>query len=125
MILLDTNIFIEILLGTPEGQEAVKTIEAIGDSEPMAYSVLTWFELCAKESQREAAREFLKGFQAVPLTLAMTEAASDIFNRCLSKNRRKIPDALIASTALITGASLWTLNRSDFERVPHLKLFQG
>lgn len=123
VILVDTNIFIEILQNSPAGRKAVQTIEAADPEEKFSYSVITWFELCARPQQAEAARELLKGFEAVPLTLGIAEGAAGIFHRHLAGNRRHVPDALIAATAAALGASLWTLNRNEFKRVPRLKLF--
>lgn len=123
MILVDTNIFIEILQNTPAGQKAVETLETTASAEKFAYSVITWFELCARPRQTEAARQLLQGFEPVVLTLPIAESAAEIFHKHMSANRRHISDALIAATALAMGASLWTLNRSDFKRVPRLELF--
>ncbi len=125
MILVDTNVFVDILQETPAGQKAVETIEAADPEEKFAYSVITWFELCAYPRQRESVRELLQGFKAVPLTLSVAESAAGIYLRHLSGNRRHIPDALIAASALALDASLWTLNRSDFRRIPRLKLFSA
>lgn len=122
MILIDTNIFIEILQNTPAGQKAVKTLETADPDEKFAYSTITWFELCARPQQKEAAWQLLSGFEAAPLTLLVAENAAEIFHRHLSGNRRHIPDALIAATALALDAPLWTLNRMDFKRIPRLKL---
>lgn len=123
MILLDTNIFIEILQNTPAGQRAVETLETAAQPEKFAYSVITWFELCARPQQTETARQLLQGFEPVVLTLPIAESAAEIFHKHMSANRRRISDALIAATARAIGASLWTLNRSDFKRVPRLELF--
>ena len=35
----------------------------------------------------------------------------------------KLPDAIIAATALVHGLTLWTHNTDDFKDVPQLKLF--
>src|SRR3989338_5966805 len=107
MILLDTNIFVEILLGSSTGKEFAQKIETL-KGEELAYSVITWFELCAKEGQEEAARELLHGFQAIPLTLPIAEEAAKLYGRYFLKNRRKIPDALIAAAAIASGSILWT-----------------
>ena len=123
MILIDTNIFIEILQNTPAGREAVETLETTDPAEKFAYSVITWFELCARPQQMEAARRLLQGFEPVVLTLPIAESAAGIFQKHMPANRRHISDALIAATALAMDASLWTLNRSDFKRVQRLELF--
>ena len=122
MLLLDTNIFVEILLGSSLGRECAQKIEAL-QGEELAYSAITWFELWVKEGQREAAQDLLHGFRAIPLTLLIAQEAAEIYGRHFHKNRRKIPDALIAATAMTSGATLWTMNRTDFKRVPRLKLF--
>ncbi len=35
----------------------------------------------------------------------------------------KLPDAIIAATALVNGLVLWTHNTDDFKKVPKLQLF--
>ncbi len=35
----------------------------------------------------------------------------------------KLPDAIIAATALVNGLILWTHNTDDFKKVPKLQLF--
>lgn len=35
----------------------------------------------------------------------------------------RLPDAIIAATALVNGLELWTHNLEDFKNVPKLKLF--
>ncbi len=35
----------------------------------------------------------------------------------------KLPDAIIAATALVNGLVLWTHNTEDFKKVPKLQLF--
>jgi len=123
VILLDTNVFIEILLGTASGKEAVNQIKQ-AKKEAFGYSTITWFELCVKEEQKADARNLLEHFQTIPLTLRIAEIASEIFNRHLAGNRRKIPDALIAATALEAKSKFWTFNVSDFKKIPKLRLFR-
>lgn len=123
VILVDTNVFVEILQDSPRGKEALRTLEGIDPKERLVYSALTWFELCVKPQQAEPARKLLGGFEAIPISPPIAEKAAEVFHKHLSGNRRHIPDAIIAATALSVGATLWTLNRSDFQRIPHLKLF--
>jgi predicted nucleic acid-binding protein len=122
VILVDTNVFIEILQGKPEGRRAAEAMEKSDPDEKFAYSVITRFELCARPQQKEAARLLLSGFEPVALTPPIAEEAAELFERHLSSNRRHIPDALIGATALALDAALWTRNRSDFKRVPRLRL---
>ena len=112
-----------MLLGTEAGARLRERLRAQAGRQEFAYSVITWFELCVKPDQREAARAMLSGFAAIPVSIHVAERASEIFEEHLWANRRHIPDALIAATAILSGARLWTCNERDFKRIPGLRLF--
>ena len=75
------------------------------------------------------------GFNTHPLAQAMIadfiEAASvlnltdDIVNKTIelrTKHKFKLPDAVIAATALVNGLSLLTRNVNDFSKIKNLKI---
>ncbi|MBL7776246.1 MAG: type II toxin-antitoxin system VapC family toxin, partial [Saprospiraceae bacterium] len=48
-----------------------------------------------------------------------------VVNRCISLRKAhkiKLPDAIVAATALVHNLSLLTRNESDFRKIPDLKL---
>jgi hypothetical protein len=64
------------------------------------------------------ADEFLDAFHLVPVDAAVANEAA----RIRREHGLKMPDALIAATALLQSATLVTANARDFRRVPALRL---
>lgn len=104
---LDSNILIDYLLGRPE---AVVEVEREGDV--AAISIISWIEVMsgAHPNEEERVREFLDGFEIVPLTPAIAIEAA----RLRRTRRLKQPDAVIWATARVQGRVLVTRNTKDF-----------
>lgn len=58
---------------------------------------------------------------AVPFDVATAVEASKLY-ATLPRARARAVDLAIAASALIHGASLWTLNADDFDDIPGLRL---
>lgn len=85
----------------------------------LAYSVVTRAELLAGPSgQHAAARRMLAALSELPVDRRIAERAAAVRRDC----GLRLPDALIAGTALVHDLTLLTRNRSDFRRVPDLRL---
>ncbi len=59
-------------------------------------------------------KKALSNFNILPLNEEITEIAINLIERYSKSHRLKIPDALIASTAIYHDISLWTYNIKDF-----------
>ena len=109
--LVDTDVFVDHLRGAHEIRPRKK--------DRLAYSVITRAELYAgrADAEEEVAR-LLDGLVELPVTRWTAETAGWI--------RRttgvRLPDALIAATAMENGLSLRTRNRKDYEQIPKLRL---
>ncbi len=68
----------------------------------------------------QAATALLDICELIPVTLAVADEAA----RIRRETGLKLPDALIAATALLQAATLVTANGKDFRRVPHLALIE-
>jgi predicted nucleic acid-binding protein len=109
-LLVDTDVFIDHLKGferLPRRQSK------------LAYSIVTRAELFAgPEHQLPVARRLLGSLEEIPVDRRIAERAGEI--------RRsagiRLPDALIAATALVHELPLRTRNRHDFRRVAGLRL---
>lgn len=85
----------------------------------LAYSVVTPAELYAGRGAKEqAVAAVLAPFRELPVDRDVAEAAG----RLRRETGVRLPDALVAATALVAGLPLLTRNRRDFERVPRLRL---
>lgn len=120
--ILDTNAIIYFLKGDPA---AAASLEKILSGKMALYiSVITEVELFSfphlplAESERIEA--LLKTLAIIPLDSRLARMAG--FIRC--SQGLKVPDAIVAATALFTGSTLLTRNVKDFKRVPQLVLIK-
>lgn len=104
---LDSNILIDYLLGRPEAAAEIQR-----DGEIPAISIVSWIEVMsgARPDEEERVRDFLDGFEIIPLTPAIAIEAA----RLRRAHRLKLPDAVIWATARVEGRVLVTRNTKDF-----------
>lgn len=108
-ILVDTDVFIDHLRGVRELKRGRHRLH---------YSVITQAELFAGTSGSDLAATLLGPFREISVDRAIAERAGLIRR----ENRIRLPDALIAATALEHSLSLSTRNRRDFESIRGLRL---
>jgi predicted nucleic acid-binding protein len=109
-LLVDTDIFVDHLRGARELKPGKPRLH---------YSVITRAELFAgRSADPDALRILLDGLSEIPIDRHIAERAGSI--------RRgsgiRLPDCLIAATALEHGLSLLTRNRRDFAAVGGLRV---
>ncbi|MCP4695276.1 MAG: type II toxin-antitoxin system VapC family toxin [Gammaproteobacteria bacterium] len=119
--LLDSNMIIYHLQGALEEKEEAFLIEAL--TADAHISVISRIEVLGwrghTDESLEKAQQFLNGLYEIPLT-------EEIVATCISMKQNlsiKLPDAVIAATALQLSMPLMTRNTADFEHVPDLQLF--
>lgn len=118
-ILFDTNILIYHLQG--QLNEAGTVLLAKGLSGQGAYSVISRIELLGferPETQEKQAKRLLAQLNALPLTTEVTERTIQLRRQM----KIKIPDAIIAATALEHSLSLVTRNTNDFNKIKGLNV---
>jgi hypothetical protein len=108
-LLVDTDVFIDHLRGAAELRPGQNRLH---------YSVITRAELFAGTSATAQASRLLAPFRELPVNREVAERAS----RIRRDTGVRLPDALIAATALEHCLLLATRNRKDFEPVPGLRL---
>ncbi len=117
MVVFDTNILIDHLLGHPEA-----AIEMKRWPEP-AISIITWMEVLAgAKTPDEVAmcHQLLAEFMVLPLSAQIAEQAVALRR----ESRIRLPDAVIGASARVHQAILVTRNTKDFSpgsfvRVPY------
>ena len=107
--LVDTDVFVDHLRGARELDPKSHRIN---------YSVVTRAELFAGNSATELVSILLAPFRELPVGREVAERAG----RLRRESGIRLPDALIAATALEHKLSLFTRNRSDFEGVRGLRI---
>lgn len=108
-VLVDTDVFIDHIRGAKQ----IKT-----GRNRLHYSIITRAELFAGTSASDVITQLLEPFRELVVDRAVAERAGRIRHEA----GVRLPDALIAATAVEHGMSLATRNRRDFEAVRGLRL---
>jgi tRNA(fMet)-specific endonuclease VapC len=121
MILLDTNILIEVF----KGNTTVITAVQEANPENLALSSITAMELyygALNRLELQRIRKNLNAFQVIHITTTISETATRLIEHYAKSHNLQIPDALIAATALETHSELLTLNIRDFRFITGLTI---
>ena len=108
-VLIDTDVFIDHLRGEVELKPGRNRLH---------YSVITRAELFAGNSATDLISQLLAPFREVTVDRSVAERAG----RVVREFELRMPDALIAATALETRLTLMTRNRKDFDKVRGLRV---
>jgi len=118
-VLLDSNIFIYAAAGE---ERAIAALDAASEAEWAGYSALSRLELFGfpllKPHHEERLATLLACFDEVPIDKRVIDDAIVIRRR----RKIKVPDAIIAASARLMGATLVTRNAVDFMHIPDLVL---
>ena len=120
IILLDTNILIEILKGNE------KTIQKIQSfSEELAISSISVMELyygAINKTELNKLEKFTSLFKIVQINEKISKTAVQLVKSYAKSHNLDIPDSLIASTCLTNDYLLFTYNLKDFKYIDEMKL---
>src|SRR3546814_317252 len=108
-VLVDTDVFIDHLRGAAQLRPGRNRLH---------YSVITRAELFAGNTATALASQLLAPFREVAVDRDIAERAG----RVARESGLRLPDALIAATALEKGLQLSTRNVSDFDKVRGLRV---
>jgi predicted nucleic acid-binding protein len=119
MYLLDTNTIIYYLKGGLSAN-GIKTIGEIADDEPVI-SVITKIELLGFNAPNDEEQELTNKFVQACFIFNLNEA---VINQTIALRKQykiKIPDAVIAATAIVYSLTLITHNTTDFDKITNLQ----
>jgi len=122
MILLDTNILIEILKDNPQTQKEIARLQA-----PFSISSISAMELMVGARNKQEVKklqQFIQLFNQAHLNESISNRALQLITDYAKSHTLDIPDALIAASAIEYHASLFTYNRKDFKFIPSLVLIK-
>ena len=122
MILCDTNIFINLF----RGHENVKNaLQKIGEAN-IALSVITYAEIIygTKKVDIPRIKTFFESHYIVEIDSKISKAFKGIVLNYSYSHHIKIPDAIIAATAVNVGYPLYTENKKDFDFIPEIKFYK-
>ncbi len=120
MIILDTNILIEILKGQ---QKTINKVQVF--TSPMSISAITAMELIyGARNKQEVKRleQFIELFEVLHLDAMISFRALQLVTKYAKSHTLEIPDSLIAATAMIHRTKLLTYNVKDFQFIEDLDL---
>lgn len=119
-LLLDTDILISFL----RGDRRIRNLLQFDDR--FFYSYITRKELLRKQGlsarQRETVLALLNRLRQIPIDGPIATLAEELLRRYSHRGLR-IPDALIAATAMVRKAVLVTFNQRHFRFIEGLSLF--
>ena len=124
MILCDTNILIEFYKNNPE---IINQLRLIG-VDKLAISAITQAELyygAINKVELNQIKKHLKLLRILPLDAMISTKFIELMETYSLSHKLTIPDALIASTALVHKINLYTLNTKDFSFIEGINLEFG
>ena len=121
IVLLDTNILIEILKGNDKTISKIEALEA-----KLSISSITVMELyygALNKTELGKLEKFVSLFNIIELNENISKKATILVKRYAKSHTLNIPDSLIASTALVLNAKLVTYNTKDFKYIDGIMLY--
>ena len=122
MIHLDTSVLIDALSGPRRSAPQLR--EWIDRSERILLSTLVLYEWMRGPrlgEEIEAQEALFPSLTAVPFGSDEAVVAAELYRQVRRQRGREL-DLAIAASAILHDAALWTLNTSDFEDIPGLRL---
>lgn len=120
MYLLDTNIVIYYLKAALP-PKAMQLLHTIVDEQPIL-SIIAKIELLGFVSRNKEEQGITNLFVESSLILNLDEAIVSQTIALRKQHHIKLPDAIIAATAIVHNLTLLTRNITDFSRIQNLKL---
>ena len=121
LILCDSNVIIRLF----QGHASIKKIlDEIGE-EQRAASVVTYSEIIygTRKDDIPKVKTFFRSIRLIHISEAISRTFIGISLNYSYRHHIKIPDALIAATAITLGP-LYTENKKDFDFIPEVKFYK-
>ena len=123
MVLCDTNILIHAFNGNPQ---TLVSLQRIG-YDCILLSSITVMELYQGMSNKRELQEMQKKiryFDIIEIDTEVSKLATQLLGQFNLSHGLKIPDALIAASAIVYQIELFTYNIKDFQFIPDIRLYQ-
>ena len=124
MILCDTNILIEVYR---DNAKIIETLKQIGQDN-IAISDVTCAELlygARDKKELQIIRKDLNKLIILPIQSSISNLAVELVEKYALSHNFSLPDALIASTAIIHNIEIYTLNIKDFKFIKSVSLYKS
>ena len=126
LILCDTNILLGFLHNhLPTVNKVAALTEDLTDWSQVCISIITYGEILpsARKKDRSKVQLFLRNFKLVHLDQRASKLAKELMNVSYYY-KGLLADALIGSTAIVNGLSVWTYNKQDFKQFRGVQFFE-
>ena len=123
MILCDTNILIEFYKNNLQIVQELRQVK----QNQLAISAITQAELyfgALNKAELEKIKQHLSMLHHLPIDISISNGFLQLMETYSLSHKLSLPDALIASTALVHNMELYTLNVKDFQFISSLKFHQ-
>jgi len=121
VVLLDTNVLIEILKGNTQTTDKIQSFQG-----RLLISSITVMELyygALDKAELKRLEKFVSLFGIVEINETISKQATNLVKRYAKSHSLDIPDSLIASTSLAMKAKLFTYNVKDFKYIDGIMLY--
>ena len=123
-VLADTTLFIEHLRAQDKEDTRLYKLAEKNQVETCAVVAAEVFYGTRSPDKERQAWSVLRPFPIHPFTIQMAAKQSAVLPDLVQRNKvPDIRDMMIAATAIVLGLPVATLNRSHFEEIPGLELF--
>lgn len=120
MIVLDTNVLIEILKGN---ESTIEKVEAFDEKLVISsVSVMELYYGAINKAEIKKLEKFVSLFKTEHLNEDISVKSMILIKMYAKSHSLDIPDSLIASTALVLGCRVFTYNVKDFKYIDGLEL---
>ena len=122
MVIVDTDVIVEFLRDSPDAAKALKAIKP----ENLAISAVTRMELLVgawNNAELRKIEKSLDAIQEISISEDISAKAVDLIRNYAKSHGLKIPDAIIAATAIDQSVHLFTYNIRDFKFIKGLTLY--
>jgi predicted nucleic acid-binding protein len=121
-VIVDTDILIDTGRNV---EDAVKSLETLGQTNRLALSVVTQMELiigCRNKGELLLLNDFLKRFLVIKIGGEVSDMAVNLLKQYRLSHGLLIADALIAATVMVHDAQLASKNQCDYRFIEGLDL---
>jgi len=121
MVILDTNIIIELYKGNLKVRQKC---EEIGEGNLFINSIVgsEFYSGVLNKRELTLVKKHLQNFPIVHINNSISEIALNLMERYCLTHHPYIGDMLIAATALYYESAIYTLNKKDFKHIPGVNL---
>ena len=124
MILLDTDVMIDLLRGYPPAKEWFDSLDDDAIFTLPGFVMMELIQGCENKSEQERLKQHLGDYRIVWLSPEGCNKALDIFTQYHLSHNAGLIDTLVGQTAVSLNVSLHTFNKRHYQFIPGLETVQ-